>query len=90
MGAAGGIIHHGGVAASVGTPVGLGGDDSRVPFPRHFSSNDSNPSLIDDDGGRRSPSIRPRSRSLRYVCFQSPGVEKKVNSSFQTGRLSRI
>ena len=75
MGAAGGIIHHGGVAASVGTPVGLGGDDSRVPFPRHFSSNDSNPSLIDDDGGRRSPSIRPRSRSLRYVS--KVGVEKK-------------
>ena len=67
LGAAGGL-HHGGVAgASVGTPVSLGGgDDSRVPaFPRHFSSNDSNPSLIDDEGGRRSPSIRPRSRSLR-------------------------
>ena len=32
---------------------------------RHFSSNDSNPSLVDLDEGRRSPSLRPRSRSLR-------------------------
>ena len=50
-----------------GTPVPLSGpgvEDLRS-FHRHFSSNESNPSLIDDEG-RRSPSIRPRSRSLRY------------------------
>ena len=50
-----------------GTPVPIAGpgvDDLRS-FHRHFSSNESNPSLIDDEG-RRSPSIRPRSRSLRY------------------------
>lgn len=32
---------------------------------RHFSSNESNPSL--DDDGHRSPLLRPRSRSLRFV-----------------------
>ena len=31
----------------------------------HFDSNDSNPSLMDPEEGRRSPSFRPRSRSLR-------------------------
>ena len=55
--------YHGSTPAPAGTPIG------HVPVehadPRHFSSNDSNPSLIDDEG-RRSPSIRPRSRSLRY------------------------
>ena len=32
---------------------------------QHFDSNDSNPSLVDIEEGRRSPSFRPRSRSLR-------------------------
>jgi hypothetical protein len=47
-------------AVPVGTPAS---DDLRV-LHRHFSSNESNPSLFDDEG-RRSPSVRPRSRSLR-------------------------
>ena len=47
-------------AGPAGTPIGHGPEAD----PRHFSSNDSNPSLVDDEG-RRSPSIRPRSRSLR-------------------------
>ena len=42
---------------------------SPPPPTRHFSSNDSNPSLVDLDEGRRSPSLRPRSRSLRYLSF---------------------
>ena len=33
----------------------------------HFDSNDSNPSLLEAEEGRRSPSFRPRSRSLRWV-----------------------
>ena len=55
-----------GSSSLVGTPVPITGpnvEDLRS-FHRHFSSNESNPSLIDDEG-RRSPSIRPRSRSLR-------------------------
>mgnify|MGYP001338997678 CR=1 FL=1 len=54
--------YHGTTPAPVGTPIGHVPEASHDP--RHFSSNDSNPSLIDDEG-RRSPSIRPRSRSLR-------------------------
>ena len=58
--------HHGTTPAPAGTPIGhVPGSEAAMADPRHFSSNDSNPSLIDDEG-RRSPSIRPRSRSLRY------------------------
>jgi microtubule-associated serine/threonine kinase len=49
--------------SSVASTPGAG--DSLRNMHSHFSSNESNPSLLEDDaGGRRSPSIRPRSRSL--------------------------
>lgn len=45
---------------------------------RHFSSNDSNPSLMDDDLlSRKSPSIRPRSRSLSSP-IRSPIVDNEI------------
>ena len=66
--AAAGGYHHGTTPAPAGTPIGHVPEAS--PDPRHFSSNDSNPSLIDDEG-RRSPSIRPRSRSLRYAQLRT-------------------
>lgn len=66
LGAAAVAANAAGHHAPAGTPVTT--EDARAssfhPHHRHFSSNDSNPSLIDDEG-RRSPSIRPRSRSLR-------------------------
>ena len=49
--------------AGAGTPTA---PEELRSFHRHFSSNESNPSLIlDEDGRPRSPSMRPRSRSLR-------------------------
>ena len=39
---------------------------------KHFSSNDSNPGLEEEAqtaAGRRSPQMRPRSRSLRYTKY---------------------
>merc|ERR1719491_2026988 len=75
--------HHATTPAPAGTPMGtpvgpgsgLASEDPRM-FHRHFSSNDSNPSLIDDDG-RRSPSIRPRSRSLSSP-IRSPVIDNEI------------
>ena len=45
---------------------------------RHFSSNDSNPSLLEDENGRRSPSfLRPRSRSLSSP-IRSPVIDNEI------------
>ena len=41
--------------------------DELRQLPKHFSSNESNPSIDDDVVERRSPIMRPRSRSLRYA-----------------------
>jgi len=81
--ASGGAGHHATTPAPAGTPMGtpvgpgsgLASEDPRM-FHRHFSSNDSNPSLIDDDG-RRSPSIRPRSRSLSSP-IRSPVIDNEI------------
>ncbi|XP_018024683.1 microtubule-associated serine/threonine-protein kinase 2-like isoform X2 [Hyalella azteca] len=43
---------------------------------RHFSSGESNPS-IEDDAGRRSPMMRPRSRSLSSP-IRSPVVDNEI------------
>merc|ERR1711994_1027531 len=67
-----------GSSSLVGTPVPIAGpgvEDLRS-FHRHFSSNESNPSLIDDEG-RRSPSIRPRSRSLSSP-IRSPVIDNEI------------
>ncbi|XP_065569357.1 microtubule-associated serine/threonine-protein kinase 3-like isoform X4 [Artemia franciscana] len=45
---------------------------------RHFSSNESDPSLLDDDGNR-SPLLRPRSRSLSSPV-RSPVVDNEIVS----------
>ncbi|XP_023237347.1 microtubule-associated serine/threonine-protein kinase 3-like isoform X2 [Centruroides sculpturatus] len=57
-------------------------DDAK--HTRHFSSNESNPGL--EDEGRRSPMIRPRSRSLSlaWLCLapldpmRSPGMDNEI------------
>ncbi|XP_065338341.1 microtubule-associated serine/threonine-protein kinase 3 isoform X2 [Cloeon dipterum] len=43
---------------------------------RHFSSNDSNPSL-DEEAGRRSPHMRPRSRSLSSP-IRTPVMDNEI------------
>lgn len=46
-----------------------------IKHTRHFSSNESNPGL--EDEGRRSPMIRPRSRSLSSP-MRSPGMDNEI------------
>jgi len=53
-----------------------GGQDLQT-MHRHFSSNDSNPSLVDFDEGRRSPSLRPRSRSLSSP-IRTPLIDNEI------------
>jgi microtubule-associated serine/threonine kinase len=70
--------HGGGTVATptIGTPVGGGHAQEDLRSIHHFSSNDSNPSLFDDEG-RRSPSIRPRSRSLSSP-IRSPVIDNEI------------
>merc|ERR1719422_2620780 len=44
---------------------------------QHFDSNDSNPSLVDIEEGRRSPSFRPRSRSLSSP-IRTPLIDNEI------------
>ncbi len=79
----------GAIAAGASCAGGSGGDELRQ-MHRHFSSNESNPSLMEDDGssgaagggsgsvsGHRSPSIRPRSRSLSSP-IRSPVIDNEI------------
>ena len=66
-------------ASSAGAAAAVAADDLR----RHFSSNESNPSLVMEDetgtgsGGRRSPSMRPRSRSLSSP-IRTPVIDNEI------------
>ena len=50
---------------------------------QHFDSNESNPSLVDIEEGRRSPSFRPRSRSLRLATVSLLLSESSIKSCYQ-------
>ncbi len=84
-------------SGTVATASTVSGPSSSLNEPelhamhRHFSSNESNPSLgLEDETGRRSPSIRPRSRSLSSP-IRSPVIDNEIvmmNTLYKVSRRS--